>query len=72
VGEEALGNPVGSREGQIIFVRDRGGISMTYLSNIRHLGARCFRNCGTTRRLRRSPPHPGREQVVVLTPEAGE
>jgi hypothetical protein len=72
VGEQALGNPVGVGKGQIIFVSDRGGISMSYLSNIRHRGAHCFHNYSTTRRLRCSPPHPGREQVVVLIPEAGE
>jgi hypothetical protein len=56
----------------IIFVSDRGGISMGYLPNIRHRGVQCLRNCSTTRRLRCSPPHPGREQVVALILEAGE
>ena len=72
VGEDALGNPVGIDKCQIIFVSDRGSISMRYLSNIRHRGARCSRNCSTTRRLRCSPPHHGQEQVDVLIPEAGE
>lgn len=62
----------GGRQRPNYFVSDRGGISMRYLSNIRHRGVRCFRNCSTTRRLQCSPPHPGREQVVVLIPEAGE
>ena len=40
--------------------------------DIRHRGARCFRNCNTTRRSQCSLPHLGQEQVAVSIPEAEE